>query len=104
MFFQGSWEAICYQSSWDINAANVACRQMKVGPAISAGGDNTVSFDTSLSMTRLHCTGTEKRLIDCDHNYADLMECGVMGVATIQCRTYQAASAEEGIVYFIKFI
>ncbi|XP_050568904.1 antigen WC1.1-like isoform X1 [Cygnus atratus] len=62
---QGSWGTIC-DDSWDIADANVVCRQLGCGSAVSALSEAAFGEGTGpIWLEKIHCKGTELSLWDC---------------------------------------
>ena len=68
VFHNGKWGTIC-DDFWDIKDAHVVCRQLNYTRALQAKsyahfgvGPDPIWLDD------VHCSGSEKRLVDCKHN------------------------------------
>ncbi|NXD43997.1 C163A protein, partial [Copsychus sechellarum] len=65
MWHQGSWGTIC-DDAWDVADANVVCRQLGCGSAVSALSEAAFGEGTGpIWLEKVHCKGTEPSLWDC---------------------------------------
>ncbi|NXO30284.1 WC11 protein, partial [Cisticola juncidis] len=65
MWHQGSWGTIC-DDAWDAADANVVCRQLGCGSAVSALSEAAFGEGTGpIWLEKVHCKGTELSLWDC---------------------------------------
>ncbi|NWV49759.1 C163A protein, partial [Daphoenositta chrysoptera] len=65
IWHQGSWGTIC-DDAWDVADANVVCRQLGCGSAVSALGEAAFGEGTGpIWLEKVHCKGTELSLWDC---------------------------------------
>ncbi|NXQ39568.1 C163A protein, partial [Catharus fuscescens] len=65
MWHQGSWGTIC-DDAWDVADANVVCRQLGCGSAVSALSEAAFGEGTGpIWLEKVHCKGTELSLWDC---------------------------------------
>ncbi|NWV14832.1 C163A protein, partial [Ptilonorhynchus violaceus] len=65
IWHQGSWGTIC-DDTWDMVDANVVCKQLGCGSAVSALGEAAFGEGTGpIWLEKVHCKGTELSLWDC---------------------------------------
>ncbi|NWW64643.1 C163A protein, partial [Ifrita kowaldi] len=65
IWHQGSWGTIC-DDAWDVADANVVCRQLGCGSAVSALSEAAFGEGTGpIWLEKVHCKGTELSLWDC---------------------------------------
>ncbi|NXJ26662.1 C163A protein, partial [Dicrurus megarhynchus] len=65
IWHQGSWGTIC-DDTWDVADANVVCRQLGCGSAVSALSEAAFGEGTGpIWLEKVHCKGTELSLWDC---------------------------------------
>lgn len=68
VFVHGKWGTVC-DDHWDIQEANVVCRQLGFEGAVKEV--NRASFGRGIGriwMDNVHCTGNESSLTYCDHD------------------------------------
>ena len=65
VFYQGKWGKIC-RNEWDINDANVVCKQLGFQSAVAEFiGMNTTDENVFIAMSNVACTGQESFLASC---------------------------------------
>ncbi|XP_069805689.1 scavenger receptor cysteine-rich type 1 protein M130-like [Dendropsophus ebraccatus] len=84
VIYNGQWTAVC-GSYWTLQAANVLCRQMKCGVAVSVpDGGHFGEYNVNTTQ-RFHCTGTEYHLGDCNITALGNSKCPSWDTAGVIC-------------------
>ncbi|KAM3915862.1 scavenger receptor cysteine-rich type 1 protein M130-like [Leptodactylus fuscus] len=83
MMSSGKWGALCL-SHWDLQAANVLCRQLQCGTAVSIsdGGD---SGENLAWPDEFHCEGIESNLRECTKTVLGNSRCPRQSTAGVRC-------------------
>ncbi|XP_038046677.1 deleted in malignant brain tumors 1 protein-like [Patiria miniata] len=100
VFVNGSWGTAC-SHSWDMNEAQVICRQLGYGPAINATGYATYGPGVGpIHLVHVHCNGSESSILDCTSDYSE--HCSHSEDAGVECsapvRLVNGSSSNEGQV------
>ncbi|KAM9062218.1 scavenger receptor cysteine-rich domain-containing protein SCART1 isoform X1 [Sarcophilus harrisii] len=81
----GSWGTIC-DDSWDLEDAEVVCRQLGCGPAIAAPGEAAFGPGKgTIWLDEVKCKGTELSLWDCPAEPWGHSDCGHKEDAAVNC-------------------
>uniref|UniRef100_K7GGC8 SRCR domain-containing protein n=1 Tax=Pelodiscus sinensis TaxID=13735 RepID=K7GGC8_PELSI len=85
VWYRGSWGTVC-DDSWDLADANVACKQLGCGAAVSAPGEAAFGEGTGpIWVEMLNCRGTELSLWDCRAKPWGDSNCGHKEDAAVSC-------------------
>ena len=82
MYYNGQWGRVC-ADGWNLNNAEIVCRQLGFGPAIAAAfyeqGSGQVWLDD------VNCDGTELAIENCSHNGWGINNCDSEEDAVVEC-------------------
>ncbi|XP_055445182.1 antigen WC1.1-like [Bubalus kerabau] len=85
MKISGQWRALC-ASHWSLANANVVCRQLGCGIAISTPrGPHMVERGDQISTVRFHCSGSESFLWSCPVTALGGPDCSHGNTASVTC-------------------
>ena len=93
MNFSGRWRALC-ASHWSLANANVVCRQLGCGVAISTPrGPYYMEGGDQISTVRFHCLGAESFLWSCPMTALGGPDCSHGNTASVICSGKRGWSA-----------
>ncbi|PIK43387.1 putative deleted in malignant brain tumors 1 protein [Apostichopus japonicus] len=82
----GAWGTIC-DDYWDMDDANVACRQLGLGPAVSASSSASYGKGTGpIWLDDVQCFGSEENILACHKVGVLVHNCGHHEDAGVKCR------------------
>ncbi|XP_006867523.1 PREDICTED: deleted in malignant brain tumors 1 protein-like [Chrysochloris asiatica] len=85
VFHQGTWGTVC-DDLWDLNEAEVVCRQLECGRAMSALGKAHFGPGSGdILLDNLQCAGVERFLGQCAHSGWSEHNCGHHEDASVIC-------------------
>ncbi|XP_062388287.1 deleted in malignant brain tumors 1 protein-like [Sardina pilchardus] len=85
VYYNSQWGTVC-DDSWGLRAAQVVCRQLGCGGAVSA--PSKAHFGTgsgNIWMDEVRCSGSEGSLIECSHNGFGTHDCNHGEDAGVVC-------------------
>lgn len=97
VLYDGQWGTIC-DDEWSIKDARVACRQLGYPDAIRALRRTQVPSGFGyIWLTRVACTGKERRITNCSHSGWENNQCTHSEDAGVECSTTGKATAESKV-------
>uniref|UniRef100_A0A8C3FM11 SRCR domain-containing protein n=1 Tax=Chrysemys picta bellii TaxID=8478 RepID=A0A8C3FM11_CHRPI len=85
VWYRGSWGTVC-DDSWDMADANVVCKQLGCGSALSAPGEAAFGEGTGpIWVEKVNCRGTESSLWDCPAKPWGESNCGHKEDVAVNC-------------------
>ncbi|KAI4889110.1 hypothetical protein NFI96_027342, partial [Prochilodus magdalenae] len=85
VYHNAEWGSVC-DDLWDIRDAQVVCRQLGCGPALSADGSSVFGVGSGpVWLNRVRCRGNEIHLWDCPHSLKNHTDCSHRQHAGVTC-------------------
>uniref|UniRef100_A0A5F8GZV9 SRCR domain-containing protein n=1 Tax=Monodelphis domestica TaxID=13616 RepID=A0A5F8GZV9_MONDO len=85
VFYQGNWGTVC-DDLWDLNEAEVVCRQLQCGQAVSAPAKSHFGPGSGkILLDNMQCAGVEGYLGQCSHSGWYEHNCGHHEDASVIC-------------------
>ena len=85
VYYNGEWGTVC-DDDWDLNDAQVVCRQLGFGPAIAA---RNMAFygegSGQIWLDDVNCVGNEMTIEDCSHDGWGNHDCNHREDAGVLC-------------------
>ena len=85
VYYNGEWGTVC-DDEWDLNDAQVVCRQLGFGPRILAR--NLAYYGQGsgkIWLDNVNCIGTELTIENCSHNGWGIENCAHREDAGVKC-------------------
>uniref|UniRef100_A0A8C6VI68 SRCR domain-containing protein n=1 Tax=Naja naja TaxID=35670 RepID=A0A8C6VI68_NAJNA len=102
VFYNGSWGTIC-DDGWDLNDAQVVCKQLACGEAVQAVPNAAFGEGTgSIFLDQVQCQGNESSLEDCSHKPWGVHDCrhkedaGVICSGNLNCSIFNQCNLPLG--------
>ena len=84
VYHNGKWGSVC-TDDWDLNDAQVVCRELGIGPAIASRSKEIYGRRRFSWLNNVDCVGTESVIEDCSHNVWGIVDCSQYEDAGVQC-------------------
>ena len=85
VYYNGTWGTVC-DTIWGIQDGNVVCRELGYARATSVHGSAAYGEGSGpIWMDRVHCEGSERRLIICPFSGWGIHVCGHWRDASVVC-------------------
>ena len=87
VYYSGEWGTVC-DDGWDLNDAQVVCRQLGFGQAIAARSRAYYGQGSGRTwLDNLNCIGTELTIGSCTHRGWGIEDCSHSEDAGVRCST-----------------
>ncbi|KAL6460137.1 hypothetical protein MHYP_G00318960 [Metynnis hypsauchen] len=98
VYHNAEWGSVC-DNLWDIRDAQVVCRQLGCGPALSADGSAVVGTGKgTIWLNRVKCRGNEIHLWDCPHSLKNHTDCSHRQDAGVTCTAGQTVKGANTLL------
>uniref|UniRef100_A0A3B1K6T4 SRCR domain-containing protein n=1 Tax=Astyanax mexicanus TaxID=7994 RepID=A0A3B1K6T4_ASTMX len=97
IYHKDQWGTVC-DDDWDIQDAEVVCRQMGCGKAVSASHNTSFGWESRPTwLNHVGCRGTESYITDCSHERMRNMNCGHRRDAGVVCSSKYVACSKYSL-------
>ncbi|XP_036431278.1 scavenger receptor cysteine-rich type 1 protein M130-like [Colossoma macropomum] len=97
VYHNSEWGSVC-DDLWNIRDAQVVCRQLGCGPALSADGSAVFGAgEGPIWLNRVKCRGNEIHLWDCPHSLKNHTDCSHSQHAGVTCAGLLVITAATSI-------
>ncbi|KAI4898537.1 hypothetical protein NFI96_007900 [Prochilodus magdalenae] len=98
VYHNAEWGSVC-DDQWDIRDAQVVCRQLGCGSALSANESAVFGAGSGpVWMNRVKCRGNEIHLWDCPHSLKNHTDCSHKQHAGVTCTDTSVSSSTTPII------
>ena len=85
VYYDGQWGTVC-DDGWDLKDAQVVCRELNLGRAISVTSNSFYGQSTrQIWLDNLNCVGTESTIRNCSHSGWGREDCDNTEEAGVSC-------------------
>lgn len=98
IYYNGAWGTVC-DDGWDLNDAEVVCRQLGCGTALSAPSSAYFGEGSGkIWLDEVACSGSERSLNECQHSGFGIHNCGHDEDAGVVCSGEKTITNSKSIL------